>query len=61
MKASDFVQVLKLFLAPDVIFFFGVEARHLDLQCGEHSPENSMFFSVSCPRFGVRGVVLIVV
>ena len=63
MNGSISVQVLKLFFsqAPDVIFFFGVEARHLDLQCGEHSPENSMFFSVSCPRFWVRGVVLIVV
>ena len=27
-------------LAPDVIFFFGVETGHLDLQRWKHSPES---------------------
>ena len=52
------------FVEPDFIFFFGVEARHLDLQGGKHSPENSNsldFLNVSCLRFGVRVVVSIVV
>ena len=45
-ESIRFCSGVEALFAPDVIFFFGVEARHLDLQCGEHSPENSMFFSV---------------
>ena len=62
-ESIRFCSGVEALFAPDVIFFFGVKARHLDLQCGEHPPEMLNVFSkcVLSQVWGLRGVVSIVV